>query len=110
MKRNNKRPERISPEENLKYISRSFYYGKLTDWEYTEQGAMVLKMAVYTATTYYGNTSTVRVYVPTDMENDLMDKLITGDNYLIITSPYRVKLSKGYQHRVDLLLNIFKEL
>lgn len=100
---------KISPEENFKYLSRNYYYGKLVDWEYVND-CMVLKFNVYTATQYYGNSTMIRIYVPTDMEEYLSDRLITGDGYFIISAPYRVHMNKKYQYRVDLLLNIFKEI
>lgn len=96
--------------ENLKYISRCQYYGKLLDWEYISGDAMVLKFTVYSATEYFGGSTTIRVYVPTEMEHKLVNELIVGENYFIIASPYRVKLKQTYPHRVDLLLNIFKEI
>lgn len=99
----------IGSEENLKYISRSFYYGTLTDYEYIQQG-LVLKLACYTATKYTGTTAIIRAYVPTDMEDKIIDYLITGDKYFLITAPYKVRASSAYPHRIDLLLNIFKEI
>lgn len=96
-------------QNNKKYLSRCQYYGKLIDWDYVEQ-CMVLKFAVYTATEYYGNTSIVRVYVPTEMEDDIINELFKGDNYFIIAAPYRVTFKQTYKYRVDLLLNIFKEI
>ena len=86
-------------QQNNKYLSRCQYYGKLIDWDYVEE-CMVLKFAVYTATEFYANTSTIRIYVPSDMEKDIINELFKGDNYFIIAAPYRV----------DLLLNIFKEI
>ncbi|MBQ2349966.1 MAG: hypothetical protein II393_01670 [Cytophagales bacterium] len=99
----------IKSSENLKYLSRSYYYGTLTDYEYVS-GTLILKMAVYTSTAYYGNTSIIRVSVPTDLEEEIFDYLVTGDKYFLITAPYKVKASIGYPYRVDLLLNIFKEI
>lgn len=96
-------------QQNNKYLSRCQYYGKLIDWDYVEE-CMILKFAVYTATEYYGNTSTIRIYVPSDMENDIMNELFKGDNYFIIAAPYRVTFKQTYKYRVDLLLNIFKEI
>ena len=61
-------------QQNNKYLSRCQYYGKLIDWDYVEE-CMVLKFAVYTATEYYGNTSTIRIYVPTEMEDDIINEL-----------------------------------
>lgn len=95
---------------NLKYLSRCQYYGKLIDWEYIDSGAMVLKLQVFTATEYYGKDTTVRLYVPTDMEDRLRESLITGYNYFIIAAPYRLNFKKKYRHRVDLLINIFQEV
>lgn len=94
---------------NLKYLSRCTYYGKLLDWEYVSN-AMILKLLVYTATEYYGCNNTIRVYVPTALEQTLSRELITGDNYLIICAPYKLTFKKEYRHRVDMLLQIFKEV
>lgn len=105
----NKKVEFIGSAENLRYISRSFYYGVLKDYEYVGDG-LVLKMGVYSASRYQGTYSIVRVYVPTDLEQQIIDFLITGDNYFLITAPYKARGAKDYQYRVDLLLNIFKEL
>lgn len=106
---NKKKIEKISSKENLKYITRLFYYGKLLDWEFVNE-SMVLKFCVYTGTQYYGNSNNIRIYVPTDLENDLFDNLITGDNYFVIAAPYRTKFANKYPYRVDMLLNIFKEI
>lgn len=95
--------------QNLKYLSRCYYYGKLLDWEYVE-GAMVLKLLTYTATEFYGNNNTIRLYVPTVLENDLNRELIVGDMYFVIAAPYKICFKKTYQKRVDMLLNIFKEV
>ena len=94
---------------NLKYLSRCQYFGKLIDYEYVT-GAMVLKLLVYTATEYFGGSSTIRIYVPTEMEDDLRRNLIVGNDYLVITAPYRININKQYRHRVDLLINIFQEV
>lgn len=94
---------------NLKYLSRCQYYGKLLDYEYVSE-AMVLKLAVYTATEYFGGSSVIRVYVPTDIENDVKNNIIIGENYLVITAPYRINFNKKYRHRVDLLINLFQEV
>lgn len=96
-------------QQNNKYLSRCQYYGKLIDWDYVEE-CMVLKFAVYTATEFYANTSTIRIYVPSNMEKDIINELFKGDNYFIIASPYRVTFKQTYKYRVDLLLNIFKEI
>lgn len=96
-------------QQNNKYLSRCQYYGKLIDWDYIEE-CMVLKFAVYTATEFYANTSTIRIYVPSNMEKDIINELFKGDNYFIIAAPYRVTFKKTYKCRVDLLLNIFKEI
>ena len=58
---NKKKINKISSTENLKYLSRSQYYGKLLDWEYVDD-CMVLKFDVYTATKYYGNNTYIRVW------------------------------------------------
>lgn len=94
---------------NNKYLSRCQYYGKLENWEYVS-GAMVLIFKVYTATEYFGNESKIRVYVPDKLELKLNNELIIGENYLVITAPYRVNFKEKYRHRVDLLLAIFREV
>lgn len=94
---------------NLKYLTRCYYYGKLLDWEYVSE-AMVLKFQVYTATEFYGNSTTIRIYVPTNLEEKLKMELITGENYFIIAAPYKLVFKKEYKHRVDMLLQIFKEV
>lgn len=94
---------------NLKYLTRLHYYGKLLDWDYVSD-AMVLKFQTYTATEFFGGNCTVRIYVPTVLEKDIRDNLIVGDNYFIIAAPYKLEFKKTYRHRVDLLLNIFKEI
>lgn len=94
---------------NLKYLTRCQYYGQLLDWEYVSD-AMVLVFKVYTATEYFGNSSKIRIYVPTKLEQKLAEELETGENYLVITAPYRINFKENYRHRVDLLLNIFKEV
>lgn len=94
---------------NKKYLSRCFYYGKLLDWEFVES-AMILKFTVYTATEYYGKDTIIRIYVPTELEQHLMHTLTIGDKYMIVSAPYRVKFKQRYNHRVDLLLQIFKEV
>lgn len=98
-----------TPRQGLKYLSRCTYYGRLIDWEYVSE-AMILKFAVYTACEYYGGSTTIRIYVPTDLESEIINELVTGDYYYVITVPYKVKFQKKYQHRVDLLLNLFKEV
>ncbi len=94
---------------NLKYLTRLQYYGKLTDWEFVGE-AMVLKLAVFTATEYFGGSSTIRLYVPTNLQRDLTRSLFVGENYFVIAAPYKVTFKERYRHRVDLLLNIFKEI
>lgn len=94
---------------NLKYLTRCQYYGKLINWEYVSE-AMILIFNVYTATEYFGGNTNIRVYVPTDLEKDLEVNLVQGDNYLIITAPYRIRYNKTYNHRVDMLINIFQEV
>lgn len=94
---------------NLKYLTRLYYYGKLVDWEYIDD-AMVLKLAVYTATEYFGGSSNIRIYVPTVLQRDLSRSLFVGENYFVIAAPYKVTFKERYRHRVDLLLNIFKEV
>lgn len=95
---------------NLKYLTRLQYYGKLIDWEFVGGDAMVLKLAVFAATEYFGGSSTVRLYVPTNLQRDLTRSLFIGDNYFVIAAPYKVTFKERYRHRVDLLLNIFKEV
>lgn len=94
---------------NNKYLTRCHYYGKLIDWEYVS-GAIVLKLKVYTATEYYGSNNTIRIYVPTDLENIIKDRLIINENYLVVAAPYRVRFADNYRHRVDMLINIFQEI
>lgn len=94
---------------NLKYLTRLQYYGKLIDWEFVSD-AMVLKLAVFAATEYFGGSSTVRLYVPTNLQRDLARSLFIGENYFVIAAPYKVTFKERYRHRVDLLLNIFKEV
>lgn len=94
---------------NLKYLTRCHYYGKLIDYEYVS-GAIVLKLKVYTATEYYGNSNIIRIYVPTDLENTIKDRVIINDNYLVIAAPYKVRFADNYRHRVDMLINLFQEV
>lgn len=94
---------------NNKYLSRCQYYGTLEDWEYVS-GAMVLVFLIYTATEFYGKQQRIRIYVPTDLENKLSRELEQGENYLVVAAPYRVVFKNEYRHRVDMLLNIFKEV
>ena len=94
---------------NNKYLSRCQYYGTLENWEYVND-AMVLIFKVYTATEYFGNETRIRVYVPTKLELKLNNSLEVGANYFVITAPYRINFQKKYRHRVDLLINIFKEV
>ena len=109
----NKKIDFIHSEENLKYLSRCIYYGTLKDYDFItskdgENSSTVLKIQCYTATSYTGNTSTIRMYVPSDM--DIIDYLEIGQNYLYICAPYKVTGGAGYPYRIDLLLNIFKEI
>lgn len=94
---------------NLKYLSRCQYYGKLENWEFVSD-AMVLIFKVYTATEYFGNESKIRVYVPDNLELKLNNELEVGENYLVVTAPYRINFKQRYRHRVDLLIAIFKEV
>lgn len=98
-----------NPNSNLKYLTRNYYYGKLLDYEFVSE-AMILKLACYTATEYFGGTTTVRVYVPTSLEYRLRQTLKINENYFIIAAPYRINFNKKYQHRVDMLINIFEEI
>lgn len=104
----NKKVNFIGSKENLKYISRCFYYGTLKDFEYVN-GGLVLKMAVYTATKYTATTTIIRMYVPSDLEEHIIDLLECGSNYWTICAPYKVRGAQNYNYRVDLLLNIFPE-
>lgn len=94
---------------NLKYLSRCQYYGTLENWEYVSD-AMVLIFKVYTATEYFGRESKIRIYVPDKLELKLSKELEVGENYLVITAPYRINFKEKYRHRVDLLLAIFREV
>ena len=94
---------------NNKYLSRCQYYGKLENWEYVSD-AMILIFKVYTATEYFGNESKIRIYVPDKLELKLNNELIIGENYLVITAPYRINFKEKYRHRVDLLIAIFREV
>lgn len=98
-----------NPISNLKYLTRNYYYGKLLDYEFVSE-AMILKFSCYTATEYFGGNVNVRIYVPTSMEQKLQKVLNINDNYFIIAAPYRVKFNKQYQHRIDMLINIFEEI
>lgn len=99
----------LNTNSNLKYLSRCQYYGKLVDMDYVSE-ALVLLFSVYTASEYFGGSTNIRVYVPTDIEPRLIEELVTGENYFIITAPYRINFKRKYPHRVDLLLSIFKEI
>ena len=96
-------------ELDNKYLTRCHYYGRLKDIEYIS-GATVLVLSSYVATSYYGNSSPVRIYVPTDMEDGVINRVTINENYYIIAAPYKVQFNKQYRHRVDLLLNIFEEI
>lgn len=109
-KKQNKKVNFIDSAMNLKYITRCSYYGKLTDMEYLESGALVIRLACYTASYCTASTTTVRIYIPTDMENEIIDFLTIGFNYFIVCCPYRSFNSKGYPYRVDLALHVFKEV
>ena len=94
---------------NLKYLSRCYYYGKLKDWDYVGE-ALVLQLLVYTATEFFGGSNVIRLYVPTDIRGNVLRELIVNENYFVIAAPYKLKFKETYRHRVDLLLNIFKEI
>lgn len=98
-----------SNQANLKYLTRLYYYGKLLDYEFVS-GAMVLKFVCYTASEFFGGSTPIRFYVPTGMEEKLQRALDINANYFIIAAPYRISMGAKYQHRVDLLLNIFEEV
>lgn len=98
-----------NPNSNLKYLTRSYYYGKLLDYEFVS-GAMILKIVCYTLSEYFGGTSIIRIYVPTSLEDILQSTLRISSNYFIVAAPYRVNFNKKYQHRVDMLINIFEEI
>lgn len=108
-KNQNKKIDYIGSKENLKYISRCFYYGKLKDYEWVNEG-LVLKFAVYTATVYSATTVMIRVYVPSDLEDQIIDNIECGSNYSLIAAPYKVSFAKKYPYRVDLLLDIRPDL
>lgn len=95
--------------QNLKYLTRCHYYGKLLDWDYVA-GAMILKLRTYTATEYFGGVTTVRLYVPSELEHRLARVLTPGSSYYIIAAPYKLRYADTYRHRVELLLNIFEEV
>lgn len=95
--------------QNLKYISRCHYYGKLINWEYVAS-ALILILRVYTATELFGGTQIIRVYIPSEMERDLIPCLNVGEFYFVIAAPYKRTFKEIYKHRVDLGLNIFKEI
>ena len=97
------------PNSNLKYLTRSYYYGKLLDYEFVS-GAMILKIVCYTLSKYFGGTNIIRIYVPTSLEDVLQSTLRINSNYVIVAAPYRVNFNKKYQHRVDMLINIFEEI
>lgn len=99
----------MASQKSNKYLSRLHYYGKLIDWDYVE-GAMVLKLTTYTACDFFGGSNTIRIYVPTELESSIIRELINGENYYIIAVPYKLLFKQTYRHRVDLLLNIFKEI
>lgn len=96
-------------EENNKYLTRCHYYGKLQDIDYIN-GALILRFIAYTATKYFGNSSPIRIYIPTELESSIINELVINENYYIIAAPYRIQFNKQYKHRVDLLINIFKEI
>lgn len=97
--------KKFNSEDNLKYLSRCYYYGILEDCEYPEVGGLILKVKVFTATPYFAGNSIIRIYVPTEMEDDVHYQLETGEKYWLLCAPYTIRLGKSYPHRVDLLLN-----
>lgn len=102
-----KKNQTTSNKSNYKYISRCQYYGKLIDYEYVSD-AMILKFVTYAASEYFGGSITVRVYVPTELEEDIRQNVIIGEYYLVHCVPYRINFNGKYRHRVDLLLNLFE--
>lgn len=96
-------------ESQGKYLSRCHYYGKLIDIDYVS-GALILRFSAYTASAYFGGATSIRIYVPTEIEDALVHELVVNDNYYIIAAPYRVRFNGQYKHRVDMLLNIFREV
>lgn len=106
-KNNKQKVERISPDEQIKYLSRCYYTGKLKDWEYVN-GCMVLKLIVYSACQYFGGSTVVRLYVPTDLEEKIENELEQNEIYSVVAIPYKVSANKLYQYRVDLVLHITK--
>lgn len=105
---NHRAPKNFT-SSNLKYLTRCYYYGRLQDIEYVS-GATVLLFQTYTSTEYYGTKNLIRIYVPTDIDNDMNERLVTNENYFVIAAPYRLSLGAGYKHRVDMLLHIFREV
>lgn len=99
----------MKSSSNLKYLTRLYYYGKVLNWEYVSE-AMVLKIRTYTATEYFGKSEVIRIYVPTELETDILRELIVGENYFVVAAPYKLNFKSTYRHRVDLLLHIFKEI
>lgn len=99
----------IGSKENRKYISRCFYYGTLKDFEYVNDG-LVLKIACSVTTVYTSSTVIVRVYVPSDLESQIIDNIECGNNYSLIAAPYKVCFARKYPYRVDLLLDIRPDL
>lgn len=96
-------------KNNLKYLTRLYYYGKLLDWDYIGEH-MILKLNTYTATEYFGGSNVMRLLVPSKLEDKIKDSLIIGDMYFVVGAPYSLHFKKEYRHRVDLLLHIFKEV
>lgn len=95
--------------EPTRYYTKLYYYGKLVDWDYCE-GAMVLKLNIYAACEYCGTNVNIRLYVPTDLEKQVLNMIQVGNYYFIQAIPYKLKFNKRFPYRVDLLLNIFERV
>lgn len=104
---NSNKKNKNTAEFELRYLNRLFYYGKITNLDSVE-GALIITLKCYTASRYFGGYNNVRIYVPSDLENDIVREVTIGDDYFAICAPYRVTFKMTYRHRVDLLLQLFK--
>ena len=104
---NSSNSKKNTAEFELRYLNRLFYYGKITNLDSVE-GALIITLKCYTASRYFGGYNNVRIYVPSDLENDIIREVTIGDDYFAICAPYRVTFKMTYRHRVDLLLQLFK--
>lgn len=92
-----------------KYVSRCHYSGKLIKMERTEaQKNLVLTLLCRVATPYYDKNVKVRIYVPQAVEPYLNYSLVIGSEYFVVCAPYASNF-KGYRHRVDMLLNMYRK-